>query len=75
MIYGKDLHHAYRLIKQASSHTLCACDEVFLGLVLLFYNKKKRPMSLFFKYNFYFENLIYKWIKQFENQQDSNSIF
>ena len=47
----------------------------FLGLVLLFYNKKKRPMSLFFKYNFYFENLIYKWIKQFENQQDSNSIF
>ena len=32
-------------------------------------------MSLFFIYNFYFENLIYKWIKQFENQQDSNSIF
>ena len=42
-------------------------------------------MSLFFIYNFHFENLIYKlkklfflkWIKQFENQQEkeSNSIF
>ena len=32
-------------------------------------------MSLFFIYNFYFENLIYKWIKQFENQQESNPIF
>ena len=33
-----------------------------LGLVVLFYSKKKL-VSLFFIYNFYFENLIYKWIK------------
>ena len=33
-----------------------------LGLMALFYiqKKKKEPMSLFFIYNFYFENLIYK---------------
>ena len=30
--------------------------------------KKKKPVFLFYKYNFYFENLIYKLIKQFENQ-------
>ena len=29
--------------------------------------KKKKLVSLLFIYNFYFENLIYKWIKQFEN--------
>ena len=29
--------------------------------------KKKKPMFLFYIYNFCFENLIYKWIKQFEN--------
>ena len=29
-------------------------------------------MSLFFIYKFYFENLIYKQIKQFENQQKSD---
>ena len=47
-----------------------------LGLMILFYSKKKKkPVSLFFIYNFYFENLIYKWIKQFENQQESNLIF
>ena len=39
-----------------------------LGLMILFYSKKekkkkKKPVSLFFIYNFYFENLIYKWIK------------
>ena len=31
-------------------------------------------MSLFFIYNYYFENLIYKWIKQFENQHESGPI-
>ena len=45
------------------------------GPVLLPKKKKKKPMSLFFIYNFYFENLIYKWIKQFENQQESDPIF
>ena len=25
-------------------------------------------MFLFYTYNFYFENQIYKWMKQFENQ-------
>ena len=29
-------------------------------------------MFLFYIYNFYFENLIYKWINQFENQQESD---
>ena len=28
--------------------------------------KKKKPVFLLYIY--YFENLIYKWIKQFENQ-------
>ena len=37
-----------------------------LGFVVLFYRKKN--LFLFFIYNFYFDNLIYKWIKQFENQ-------
>ena len=48
-----------------------------LGLMVLFYiqKKKKEPMSLFFIYNFYFENLIYKQIKQFQNQQESDPIF
>ena len=32
-------------------------------------------MFLFYIYNFYFENLIYEWIKQFENQQESDPIF
>ena len=31
-------------------------------------------MFLFCIYIFYFENLIYKWIKQFENQQESDPI-
>ena len=33
----------------------------------LFFSKKKNSVFLFFIYNFYFDNLIYKWIKQFEN--------
>ena len=37
--------------------------------------KKKKTCVLFYIYNFYFENLIYKWIKQFENQQESDPIF
>ena len=32
-------------------------------------------MSLFYIYNFYFENLIYKWIKQFGNYQESDPNF
>ena len=37
-------------------------------LYVYFVAKKKKPVFLFFIYNFYFENLIYKWIKQFQNQ-------
>ena len=37
--------------------------------------KKKKHVFLFYIYDFYFENLIYKWIKQFENQQESGHIF
>ena len=29
-------------------------------------------MFLFYIYNFYFDNLVYKWINQFENQQESD---
>ena len=32
-------------------------------------------MFLFYIYNFYFENLIYKWIKNFDNLQESGPIF
>ena len=32
-------------------------------------------MFILYIYNFYFEILIYKWINQFENQQESDSIF
>ena len=45
-----------------------------LGLLVLFYSKKKL-VSLFFIYNFYFENLIYKLIKQFKYQQESDPIW
>ena len=37
--------------------------------------KKKKSVFLFYIYNFYFEDLIYKWIKQFENQQENGPIF
>ena len=47
---------------------MCSSDLYFVG-------KKKKPVSLFYIYNFYFENLIYKWIKQFENQQESDYFF
>ena len=47
-----------------------------LRLVVLFYSQKKKKKTVFiFIYNFYFKNLIYKLIKQFENQQKSDSIF
>ena len=38
---------------------------------------KKKPVFIFYIYiyNFYFEDLIYKWIKQSENQQESGLIF
>ena len=49
------------LIPLASSHALRACDEAF------FLRKKKNSVFLLYIYNFYFDNLIYKWIKQFEN--------
>ena len=39
-----------------------------LNLLVIFYSQKKKLVSLFFIYNFYFENLIYKWIMHFENQ-------
>ena len=52
--------------KLATSHALCACNEVFFfwfsenvefsGSILL----QKQKLSLFFIFNFYFENLIYK---------------
>ena len=42
-----------------SSHTLCTCDKAFLLA-------KKKNVFLFYIYNFYFENLLYKWIKQFK---------
>ena len=44
-------------------------------LVVLFCSQKKKTVFLFYIYNFYFENLIYKWIKQFENQQKNDFIF
>ena len=53
--------HVTELLKLASSHALRACDEAF------FLAKKKTCVFLFYIYNFYFDNLIYKWIKQFEN--------
>ena len=39
--------------------------------------KLKKNLFLFYIYiyNFYFEDLIYKWIKQSENQQESGLIF
>ena len=47
-----------------------------LGLVVLFssHQKKKKRRPLYFIYNFYFKNLIYKLIKQFENQHKSDPI-
>ena len=49
---------------------LYACNEAF------FSTKKKKKNGFFYLiYNFYFENLIYKWKKQFENQQESDPIF
>ena len=58
------------------THALCVWWGVYffwfsenIGLVVLFYSpKKKKKLSLFFIYNFFFENQIYKWIKKFENQ-------
>ena len=53
-----------------------------LGLMVLFYNHKKKKqkqkqtnVSLFLIWKFYFENLIYKLIKKFENKQGSAPIF
>ena len=39
----------------ASSHALRACNEAFLLV-----KKQKNSVILFFIYNFYFDNLIYK---------------
>ena len=49
----------FNLPTLVSSHALCACNEAF------YFSQKKK--SLFYIYNFYFENIIYKWIKQFRN--------
>ena len=56
-------------IPLVSSHTLSECDEAFSffsGLILY-----KKNVFLFYIYNFYFENLLYKWTKKFKNQQES----
>ena len=50
-------------------------ENVELSGSILQQKKKKKTMSLFFIYNFYFKNLIYKLIKQFKNQQESNPKF
>ena len=50
-------------------HMRFACE------MRLFFFSKKKTLFFYFIYNFYFENLIYKYIKQFENQQESSPIF
>ena len=51
-----------------------SCKREFIEQkIFLFCSKKK--VFLFYIYNFYFKNLIYKWINQFENQQENDSIF
>ena len=47
---------------------LASKNEQILYVYFVAKKKKKNPVFLFYKYNFYFENLIYKLIKQFENQ-------
>ena len=47
----------------ALPHALRACDKTFFIA-----KKKKKKLCFYFIYNFYIENLIYKWIKQFKNQ-------
>ena len=47
----------------------------FFFLVVVAKKKKKKSMFFYYIYNFYFENLIYKWINKFENQQESDPIF
>ena len=50
-----------------------------LGLVVLFCGKKQTCVFILYIYiyiyNFYFKNIIYIWIKQFENQLESDPIF
>ena len=41
----------------------------------VYFVEKKNPVFLLYIYNFNFENLIYKWIKKFENKQESSHIF
>ena len=36
---------------------------------------KKKEVFLFYMYNFYFKNLIYKWIKQFKNNKRAALFF
>ena len=47
---------------------LASKNEQILHVYFVATKKKKKPVFLFYKYNFYFENIIYKWIKQFKNQ-------
>ena len=49
---------------------LVSKNEQILHVYFVAKKKKKNPMFLFYIYIFYFENLTYKWIKQFENQQE-----
>ena len=44
-------------------------------LQVYFVEKKKPCVFIIYIYNFNFENLIYKWIKKFENQQENSHIF
>ena len=39
----------------------------FARAMRFFFFSKKKTFFFYFIYNFYFDNLIYKWIKQFEN--------
>ena len=41
-------------------------ENVGLNGPILYPKKKKKTVFLFYIYNFCFENLIYKWIKQFK---------
>ena len=51
--------HQNFLTKLALLYALRICNEAFF---LSKKKKKKNSVILFFIYNFYFDNLIYKWI-------------
>ena len=51
----------------ASSHALGACDEAFFFWLVILCCRVIIIIIYIHIYNFYFEILIYKWIKQFKN--------